>query len=151
MNTLNFPTFNFKFQGSKEHPMIYDVSRKKYVKLTPEEWVRQHLVEYLKQNLQYPEGLLATEMGFKHLKMDYRADVVVYDTKGQPLLLAEVKAPEVNVSAKTFEQIFRYNHYLKAPYLVISNGIKHYCCFVDFEKNESTFLTEIPNYKSILK
>ena len=130
--------------------MIFDFLRRKYVALTPEEWVRQHFTHFLVSQKGYPKTLLVNEaqlqMGDKHL----RCDTVLYNKEMQPLMIIEYKAPQIQLQQKTFDQIAAYNLLLHADYLVVSNGLQHYCCQMDYEQRSYRFLTEIPDYAAII-
>ena len=143
MQQLNFPPYNFKVKTSGEITQIFDIVRKKYVALTPEEWVRQHFIHYLVNEKNFPQSLLAVEMNIKVNRTQKRCDIVGYNNTGKPILIVECKAPEVKISQKTFEQIARYNIALQVKYLAVSNGLKHYFCQIDFEKRNYKFLKEM--------
>jgi hypothetical protein len=148
---LNLPEFEFAYQTVGETRMIFDPVRRKYVALTPEEWVRQHFVQYLLQDRGYPAPLLAVEVGFSYQHMPRRADVVVYGRAGRPLLVAECKAPDVSLSQRAFDQIARYNVVLGASCLAVTNGRQHYACMVDAATGAVSFLNAIPSYKELEK
>ena len=151
MTTLNFPTFEVRTKTKGERMLIFDSIRKKYVALTPEEWVRQHLIHYLVEDKGYPAMLISVEMPLKYAQMDKRSDVLVNDRNGQPLMLAECKAPEVNINQKVFEQIAVYNLTIQAPCLMITNGLQHYCLAAATDSSPACFLNEVPNYNDLLK
>ena len=144
MQQLNFPTYNFKLNHAGKKTQIFDVIRKKYVVLTPEEWVRQHLVMFLVREKKYPASLIAVEISLNRGSKKQRADIVAYSNSGKPFLIAECKAPEVKITQETFFQIARYNAPLKMDYLFVTNGINHYCCKMDYQNGEHKFLEEIP-------
>lgn len=147
---LNFPTaFNFDIVVREGREMILDTLRQKYVVITPEEWVRQNFVRYLIESLGYPQGRTAIETGFTFQGMQCRADVLVYDKQGKALLMGECKAPEIKLKQTVFDQIGRYNTVVQADYLVATNGLQHYCCQIDREKNTYQFLDAVPNYDTI--
>lgn len=125
-NPLNFPSYQFRIKQGKGTRYIFDISRKKYIALTMEEWVRQHLINFLFNDLKVPLGLIGTEVSFSFNGVNHRADVVVYNRKGKPLMIAECKAPGVEISDTVVEQICNYNYALNAKYLVLTNGIKHH-------------------------
>mgnify|MGYP000120853843 CR=1 FL=1 len=125
-SSLNFPSYQFRVKQDDGNRYIFDVIRKKFIALTPEEWVRQHLVSFLIHDLNVPTGLIGVEVSFSFNSINHRADVVVYNKKGQPLLLAECKAPTVDITDDAVDQICRYNYVLNAEYLIITNGIRHY-------------------------
>ena len=129
--------------------MIFDFLRRKYVALTPEEWVRQHFTHFLVSQKGYPKTLLVNEaqlqIGDKHL----RCDTVLYNKEMQPLMIIEYKAPQIQLQQKTFDQIAAYNLLLHADFLVVSNGMQHYCCQMDYSQHTYRFLTEIPDYTTL--
>ena len=149
MQKLNLPIYHLKTREVNDKLEVFDIIRKKYVLLTPEEWVRQQFVNFLINEKNYPASLIAIEKGIKVLKMSKRFDAVVSDQKGYPVALIEFKSPEVNISQKVFEQIATYNMRLKVSHLIVSNGIKHYCCKVDYKKKKFTFLDDIPVYNDL--
>jgi hypothetical protein len=143
---LNLPSYQHKVKHENGKAFIFDAVRKKYVSLTPEEWVRQHLVSYLVEHLHYPKGLISVESGLKYHSLSKRSDILVYERNMQPLLLVECKSFKVKLDDRVFEQSAIYNQALKAPYLMISNGLVHYCCRMDYQKGSYTFLEELPAY-----
>lgn len=147
MMDLNLPSFPFKVLRKEGKLVIFDPIRKKYLSLTPEEWVRQHFIRYLIEYYDYPRALIRTEMGLQYNQMARRSDIVVYGRDGLPCMIVECKAPDVRICRDTFEQVAAYNKVLKARYLVVTNGINHFCCAIDFEKNRYEFLKEIPQYE----
>ena len=149
MESLNLPAYTFRTREQHGKRDIYDPIRQKYVRLTPEEWVRQHFVEYLVQEHHVPRGLIAVEHGFTDQSMPRRADIVAFDRQGQPLLIAECKAPSVSVTQDTFDQVARYNRILRVPFLVVTNGLTHYACRIDFEQATYEFLDELPGYDAL--
>lgn len=146
---LNFPKYSFKLRKENERLQICDNIRKKWVALTPEEWVRQHIIRYLVEEKKVPKSLIAIEMGIKVNDTSKRCDVVVYDSSAKPLLIVECKAPDVEITQKTFDQAAGYNLTLKVDYLLITNGISHHFCKVDFESKKYVFYNEIPCYEDI--
>jgi hypothetical protein len=146
---LNFPSFDFKIKEDSERRLIWDVVRRKYVVLQPEEWVRQHMIHYLHMNLEYPLGLLSVEKQLEYHGKKWRSDLVAYSKTGRPGMLVECKAPDVPLSEQTFAQAARYNLVYNVPYLLITNGVKHFCCKVDLEKKSYSFLKGIPSFKEI--
>lgn len=148
---LNLPEFEFTYRVVGESQLIFDPLRRKYVLLTPEEWVRQNFVQFLVQDRGCPRGLMAVEKGFYYHGMLCRVDVMVADRHGQPLLLTECKAPGVRLSQHPFDQIARYNSVLKAPFLAVSNGTEHFCCRIDHERAKSTFLELIPSFDEMIE
>ena len=149
METLNLPTYEFRTAEREEKRVIYDPLREQYVRLTPEEWVRQHFVQYLIQTLNAPAGLVAVEAAFQYQGQPRRADVIVHDRQGDPLLLVECKAPRVSIDQDAFDQCARYNIVLGAPYLVVTNGQTHYACAIDFEARHYTFLDDLSPYEQL--
>jgi hypothetical protein len=148
MQTLNFPKFTFRLKNSENKTSIFDVIRKKFVILQPEEWVRQHCVQYLIQEKNYPISLINIEKELIINGLKKRYDIVVFDTTGQIHLIVECKSPNVPITQATFDQIARYNLAVKATYLMVTNGLNHYYCQMDFEAERYQFLKEIPNYIS---
>lgn len=144
MQTLNFPTFKFRFKNSKNKTSIFDVIRKKFVILTPEEWVRQHVVQYFIQIKSYPISHINVEKVVKINDINKRYDVVVFNTDGSIFLLVECKAPNVNITQQTFDQIARYNGVLNANYLMVTNGLNHYFCRLDYTNQAYVFLQDLP-------
>ncbi len=149
MQRLNLPEFEFVYQQVGEIRTIFDPIRKRYVRLTPEEWVRQHLVQYLIQDRGFPQSLIAIERGFAFQGMQRRADVVVYDRSGKPVLMAECKSPDVSIKQAAFDQIARYNTVVQARYLLVTNGLVHYCALIDRERQVYTFMQELPRYEEL--
>ena len=146
MQELNFPTYSFRFKNSENKVAIFDEIRKKFIILTPEEWVRQHTVQFLLQDKNYPKSYLNVEKILKINELSKRYDIVVFQPDGAIFLLIECKAPEVSITQKTFDQIARYNLTLKAKYLMVTNGLNHYFCQMDFEKEQYVFLEQLPEY-----
>ena len=147
MQALNLPPFDYKVTNSGGNMLIWDVLRRKHVVLTPEEWVRQHVVHYLTGHLGYPAGLLALERGHAYNQRRKRTDLCAYDHHGQPLLLVECKAPTVPITAAVAMQAATYNQTVGAPLLLLTNGLEHYCWRVNFENRTNERLTEIPAYQ----
>lgn len=142
---LNLPQYEFKTRKTaKDKTEIFDNIRKKYVILTPEEWVRQNFLRFLVKEKGYPQSLISVEKGLIVNRMQKRFDAVAYNTGGQPAALIEFKAPDIAINQRVFEQIAAYNIKLKVRYLIVSNGITHYCCRMDYEKNNYIFLDKIP-------
>lgn len=149
MSQLNLPAFQHKITTKEDKPFIFDNCRKKYVALTPEEWVRQHFVNFLVQYKSFPAGRIGNEITLNLNGMRKRTDTVVYDAAGSPFVIVEYKAPSVKITQQVFDQIVRYNMVLQVKYLIVSNGINHYCCMIDYSQNKYTFLKEIPDYKGL--
>ena len=147
---LNFPDADLRFREIKGRIHVFDMSRKKYVALTPEEWVRQRCLHYLRDYKNYPGSLLSVEKGIKVNDREFRYDLVAYNRNANPVLLVECKAPEVKIDQKVFDQIAVYNFELKVPYLLVTNGTDHYCCRVDFISRQYAFLREVPDYKALI-
>lgn len=150
VDALNLPTYEFQTKTRDDSRAIYDPLRDRYVHLTPEEWVRQHFVQYLIQELDVPGGLVAIEAAFQFQGQPRRADVIVHDRQGDPLLLVECKAPRVSITQDAFDQCARYNIVLQAPYLVVTNGQTHYACAIDFDEQSYAFLDDLPSYDHLL-
>ena len=146
MTTLNLPPYDVRLGGTRSQPTIFDVLRRRYVALTPEEWVRQHFVHFLIDEKGYPPTLLANEVSLKIGEKKLRADTVLYDSQLQPRMIVEYKAPTVALTPRVFEQISAYNLLLKVAFLVVSNGLEHFCCRMDYERESYEFLPEIPSY-----
>lgn len=146
MLLLNLPSFEVKIVIKEGKRQIFDFIRKKYVTLTPEEWVRQHFVHWLVEEKGYPASLMANEVQIQLNTTRKRCDTVLYDTSLRAQMIVEYKSPDVAITQQVFDQITRYNIVLKVKYLVVSNGLHHYCCCVDYERGNYTFLTEIPDY-----
>jgi len=147
---LNLPSYSSKITQKLDKLFIFDELRKKDLVLTPEEWVRQHWVHYLHKHKGYPKSLMHIEVGLKLNTLRKRSDLLVFNNKGEKILLAEFKSPTVKITEKVFQQIANYNSVHKIPLLVVSNGIKHYYCRIHFEENRFEFLPELPNYNSVL-
>lgn len=143
---LNLPTTSLKLSRIDNKVYIFDVLRKKNLVLTPEEWVRQHWIHFLHNYKSYPKSLMKTEGGLILHELQKRSDLIIYNNKGEKVILAEFKAPHVKISSKTFEQISAYNSIHKIPLLLVSNGIDHYFCKVNFQDNSFEFIEDIPNY-----
>ncbi len=149
MDPLNLPTYFFRIKQGKEKKYIFDEIRRRYVVLTPEEWVRQHLVKYLVHVKHFPQLLISVEKGFSQLRRKQRYDLLIYDRNGQPLMIAECKAPAMEINQNAFDQASRYNVKHKAPYMLISNGRKHYCCQLNLDSKQYQFLQEIPDFRDM--
>lgn len=151
MTPLNLPKYNINVNKLPDGSLhIFDRLRGKFVALTPEEWVRQHFVNYLIEYKGFPVGLMANEVALTLNGTSRRSDTVVYDSAANPLVIVEYKAPTVKITQKTFDQIVRYNMVFKAPYLIVSNGLNHYYCYIDIENHSYKFLPDIPNYDEIV-
>jgi hypothetical protein len=130
--------------------MIMDPVRKRYVKLTPEEWVRQNFVQYLINEGKYPAGLLGIEVTFKLNKLKRRVDILVHNRAGEPVMIVECKSPDVNIDDKVFDQIVCYNMEFRVPYIVVTNGLNHYACRIDHIQNKYEYLMVIPLYEDLI-
>ena len=146
MQKLNFPSYPLRLKSNENKTLIFDIVRKKYVVLTPEEWVRQHVIFYLTQEKKYPLSLIAVEKQLKINKMIKRSDIVIFNSDGNPEILVECKAPYIEISQHTFDQIARYNLAIRSTYLMVTNGLTHYYCQIDNDKEAYIFLREIPEY-----
>lgn len=149
MIRLNLPTFDIKVSGTRQQPKILDVLRRKYVALTPEEWVRQHFVHYLIEYKHYPAALLANEVRLTIGDKSVRADSVLYDASLHARMIVEYKAPHIPITQKVFDQISVYNLLLHVDYLVVSNGMQTYICKMDYAHQKYLFLKDIPDYTDI--
>jgi hypothetical protein len=143
---LNFPTYLFRFKNSENKISIFDEIRKKFVILQPEEWVRQHCVHYLMTEKKYPKSLINVEKELIINNLKKRYDIVVFNPDGSIHLIVECKSAKININQDTFDQIARYNLSVNATFLMVTNGINHYYCQMDFEKEAYSFLKDIPNY-----
>ncbi|GGH43728.1 restriction endonuclease subunit R [Mangrovimonas yunxiaonensis] len=148
MQRLNFPTYSFRFKNSENKPSIFDVIRKKFVVLQPEEWVRQHCIHYLIEKKHYPKSLINVEKELRVNGLKKRYDIVIFNTDGSIFLVVECKAPKIKITQETFDQIARYNMALNATYLMVTNGLNHYYCQMDFEHECYNFLRELPEYNT---
>jgi Type I restriction enzyme R protein N terminus (HSDR_N) len=146
MQQLHFPNYQFRFKNSENKVSIFDEIRKKFIILTPEEWVRQHMVRFLLEEKKYPKSLINIEKVLKINGLRKRYDVVVYNPDGSIFLLIECKSPVIKISQTTFDQIAQYNMTLKSQFLMVTNGLNHYFCQMDFENEKYIFLKELPNF-----
>ena len=146
MQELNFPSYAFKLKSSENKTLIFDIIRKKYVILTPEEWVRQHVVHFLLKEKSYPISLIAVEKQIKINKRVKRTDIVVYNKQGTPEILIECKAPNIKITQTTFDQIARYNLTANSNYLMVTNGLANYICQIDKNNKTYIFLEDFPSY-----
>ena len=146
MHELNFPRYSFRFKNSENKIAVFDVLRKKFVILTAEEWVRQHVVQFLLTEKKMPQSLLNVEKQLKVHKMLKRYDLLVYNPDGSIHLVVECKAASVPITQETFDQIARYNLALKAKYLMVTNGLQHYFCQMDYEQEKYHFLPDLPKW-----
>ncbi len=142
---LSFPQAELKLTRKEGQVFVWCIIRKKSLVLTPEEWVRQHLIHFLIQEKQIPIGLIAAEMAIEINQLSRRCDVVVFGTDGKPRLIVECKAPEINLTEKTFNQIAQYNAALNVDLLMVTNGLQHIVCQIDRENTQLNYLEELPD------
>lgn len=148
MEPLNLPTYQFRYKaGEGSRVLIFDAVRRLYVPLTPEEWVRQNFIRFLTEEKKYPASLVAVEIGLKYNQLQKRADILIYNKLGMPLLMVECKAPSVKITQEVFHQVAVYNMSFKVEYLVVTNGMDHYCCKMDYTANTYHFLQMIPDFE----
>ncbi|MBE7629653.1 type I restriction enzyme HsdR N-terminal domain-containing protein [Tenacibaculum piscium] len=147
MQKLNLPTYKFRLKSNDNKTFIFDNLRKKYLVLTPEEWVRQHFVRFLMEEKKYPASLIAIEKQLVLNTLQKRTDIVIFSSDGTPNIIVECKAPKIKIAQDTFDQIARYNLKLKANFLVVTNGLSHYFCKLDTKNEIYIFLKDIPDYK----
>ena len=146
MYQLNLPDFNYSIKKDDGKVWIFDVIRKKYLVLTPEEWVRQHFVNYLVAELKYPKSLIKVEGGLTYNQLSKRSDIVVFDREGKPWMVIECKSPELQVDENVLRQASMYNATLRARYLVVTNGVKHFCAHINWQDNTTKLLTALPSF-----
>ncbi len=146
MQPLNFPTYSFRFKNSENKVSIFDEIRKKFIILTPEEWVRQNVIRYLLEECNYPKSLINVEKALKINGLTKRYDIVIFNNDGSINILVECKSTDIKISQTVFDQIARYNMTLKSNYLMLTNGLNHYFCKMDFENEKYSFLENLPNY-----
>ena len=149
MKELNLPAYDVRIRGTREKPEIFDFLRRRYVALTPEEWVRQHFTHWLVDHKGYPKGLLANEVTLRCGEKTLRCDSIVYHSDLRPLMIVEYKAPTIPLTQRVFTQISVYNLLLHVDYLVVSNGLQHYCLHMDYDRQSYHFLNAIPLYSSL--
>ena len=150
MEDLSLPAYDFRYTERENKKYIFDIIRKKYVLLTPEEWVRQNFIRYLLEEKGYIQSLVRVEMFFKLNRLSKRADIALFDRNGKPKVLVECKSPKIAISQVVFEQVARYNLSFKVDFLVVTNGMQHFCCKMDYEKKSYTFLKEIPGFDEVI-
>ena len=146
---INFPEYQFRFKSNENKTLIFDIVRKKFVVLTPEEWVRQHVLNFLISELNYPLPLINVEKQLKLHNTKKRYDIVVYNSDASIHLIVECKAPDITIDQAVFDQIARYNFSLNSSYLMVTNGLKHYYCSIDYLKEHYVFLKELPKFKRL--
>jgi hypothetical protein len=151
MQKLKLPSYSFRIVEKNNRWEIYDENRRKWIKLTPEEWVRQHFIHFLVKDKMFPKSLMAIEKKVLINGLSQRFDLLVYDRKGNPLLIAEFKSPDIQIDQTTFDQASRYNSALRAPYFLISNGMVHFVCKMDFENRTTRYLDEIPTFGELVQ
>ena len=144
---LSFPSFEFRIEKINDKLMIFDVLRKKSVRLTPEEWVRQHLIRYLIEYRQYPKSMIRVESGLKYDKLLKRSDILVFGQDGNPWMVIECKSPDSKLDDKVIHQVAAYSRSLQVKFIGISNGLKHYCWEIDQDKQSTRSLGDFPEYK----
>ena len=149
MTTLNLPFFSFRYKEEAGKKFIFDGVRRKFVVLTPEEWVRQNFIRYLHEYLHYPPGLTGVEKMIKIAGMAQRCDVVMYNRRGDPALIVECKAPSVEVDEAVLAQAARYNTVVRVPYLVLTNGLKHFCVYTNPQSGDYSVLTSFPLFEDL--
>lgn len=149
MQKLNLPPCDLKITHADGVEKVFDVIRGNHIVLTPEEWVRQHFIHFLMNALDYPGGLMMVEKELKIGTLKRRPDLVVFNKQGAPRLIAEFKAPEIKITEDTFFQIALYNKKLQVPYLILSNGIEHYCAKIDLPTGQLTFINDFPSFKEL--
>ncbi|WP_103068008.1 type I restriction enzyme HsdR N-terminal domain-containing protein [Aquimarina sediminis] len=147
MQKLNFPEYHFRFKNSENKVSIFDRIRKKFIILTPEEWVRQHTLNYLIEEKKYPESLINVEKLIKLNDLNKRYDIIIFNPDGSIFLIVECKSVNIKITQEVFDQIARYNLALNAEYLMITNGLDHYYCQMNYAEKKYTFLKNLPNFK----
>jgi len=146
MPQLMLPKAALKIKLVEGTTQVFDIVRKKYFVLTPEEWVRQHFIHFLNIEKKYPLGLMRVEKIIKYNNLRTRADIVLYNTDGKPNMIVECKAPNVKITQDSFNQIAKYNFQLRSEFLVVTNGLQHFCCKMDYKRNEIKFVEDIPSF-----
>lgn len=149
MQALNLPRTELRIVRKGGRLVVFDVLRHRFVALTPEEWVRQHFVRFLQQHRHFPAGAIANEVAVELNGMRKRCDTLVYGLHAEPLMIVEYKAPSVGITQAVFDQICRYNMQLRVRWLVVSNGLQHYCCRIDYDSMTYTFLPDVPCYEDL--
>lgn len=144
MLKLNFPEYSFRFKNSENKRLIFDPIRKKFMLLTPEEWVRQHTVQFLIQEKDYSASLINVEKQLLLHGTKKRYDIVAFNPNGSISLIVECKAPTIEINQDTFDQIARYNLVTQAEYLMVTNGLNHFYCQMDYQNERYVFLRELP-------
>jgi Type I restriction enzyme R protein N terminus (HSDR_N) len=151
VQNLKLPSYSFRIAERKGRQLIFDENRRRWIVLTPEEWVRQNFIRFLRTDKKFPAALMAIEKKVMINGLSQRFDLLVYDRKGNPLLIAEFKSPDVQVNQMTFDQASRYNSVLRAPFFLISNGMIHFVSKLNFENRTTRYLAEIPGYDDLIQ
>lgn len=146
--SLNLPRYPFRLKQEGDTMYIFDEIRKKFLILTPEEWVRQHFIQFLIQEKKYPRSLIKLEGGLKLNSLHKRSDILLFNSAGKKIVLVECKASSVKISQSAFDQVARYNAVHRVRFVVVTNGLQHYCAEIDFENESYKFLVELPEYSS---
>lgn len=149
MDKLNLPTFQFRVKKQDHRMLIFDEVRRKFVTLTPEEWVRQNFIKYLCEHLGYPQQLMAIEKMVIVNGLQQRADIVIYNRKGLPVMIVECKASHIPITNEVFAQAARYNMKLKVDFLILTNGIKHFGAKLDYTNETFQLLSELPTFNNL--
>lgn len=149
MYPLNLPPVELRLRREGKMTRVFDPLRRKWVRLTPEEWVRQHFVAWLQGEFHYPASLMANEIGIDVNGTRKRCDTVIFRSDATPAVIVEYKAPDVRITQAVFDQIVRYNMHLHADYLIVSNGMEHYCCRMDYTHDTYHFIPRIPDYHAL--
>ncbi len=147
--SLNLPPYNIVLGGTQQQPEIFDFIRRRYVALTPEEWVRQHFVHFLVEHKKYPKALIGNEIELRIGEKKLRCDSILYSQQAKPRMIIEYKAPHIKIKQQVFNQISIYNLLLHVDYLVVSNGLEHYCCQMDYATQTYHFLPDVPHYSEL--
>jgi len=150
MQPLNLPTYLFNTKSENGRTYIFDSIRRKFIVLTPEEWVRQNFISYLNKEKQFPLSLIGVETELRFNKLRKRTDILLFNRTGNVKAIVECKSPEVQLNKKTFEQVLRYNLVYKVPYIIITNGLNHFCCKLNYLANNYEFTKEIPDFKTLI-
>jgi len=150
MRSLNLPAYNFNTRSVEGIDQIFDPFRKKFVRLTPEEWVRMNFSMFLSKERGFPSGRLAIEISLSYNRLSKRCDILVYNNFAKPILMVECKAPEIKIKQNVFDQIMIYNLVFRVNYLIITNGLDHYACKVNFENRSVDYLNDIPYYSELI-
>lgn len=148
---LNLPICELRMVEQDGMTKVFDVLRQRYVALTPEEWVRQHFVHFLIAEKGFSTALMGNEVQLNLNGMSRRCDTVVYDRQLRPRMIVEYKRPDVSITQKVFDQIGRYNMVMKVDWLIVSNGLEHYCCKMDYEQQTYAFVEEIPTFQMVME